>query len=69
MFFTISYSVLSLIAWLSLGIVSYKSYDEGLFPLERMSLALRLFCIATAPLTLLIYERHLFSIKDSSALK
>ena len=52
---------LGLIAWLSLGLLSYKATNDLVeVPLESLSLPLRLVAILFAPIGLLIYERHLF---------
>jgi len=52
---------MGLIAWLSLGLLSYKATNDLVeVPLETLPLPLRLVAIIFAPIGLLIYERHLF---------
>ncbi|PPK50041.1 hypothetical protein [Marinobacter persicus] len=51
----------ALVAWLSLGLLSYKATNDLLeIPLESLPLPFRLVAILFAPIGLLLYERHLF---------
>lgn len=52
---------MGVVAWLSLGIVCYNATNDLVeIRLEDISLPARWLIILTAPLALLVYERHLF---------
>ena len=56
------------VIWLNLGIFSVRAMNEldEATPLEDMFLPLRLLVIITAPVALLVFERHLlYSSRES----
>lgn len=54
--------------WLCIGILAARYINSSAYggsPLETMVLPLRLVVILTAPVVILIYERHLFFNKST----
>jgi hypothetical protein len=56
-------SLVTLIIWLTVGLLTSRNMDDafgGAFELETLALPLRITSIILAPITFLIFERHIF---------
>jgi hypothetical protein len=56
-------SIVGIIIWLNIGILASRNMDDfvgGAAGLETLPLSFRILSILIAPITLLIFERHVF---------